>query len=169
MSRLERWTLHLSMLLVGGTGVVYAWMRYLAEPADPYAVVNHPWQPTLQHLHVLAAPLLVFGVGIIWREHIWRHWRRGVETARRTGAGMLLTLTPMVLSGYLIQTSVTAEWRTAWIVVHLATSALWLVGYLAHTAVLERLRARARGRVRQRKRCEGAVEVGSPEAPPSPS
>jgi hypothetical protein len=31
-------------------------MRCLAEPADEWAVVNHPWQPHLQHLHVLAAP-----------------------------------------------------------------------------------------------------------------
>ena len=45
-------------------------MRYLMEPTDLFSVVNHPWQPTLQHLHVLVAPLMVFAVGLIWKKHI---------------------------------------------------------------------------------------------------
>ena len=56
MNRTEAWFVHLSTLLVGITGVIYAIMRYLMEPTDPFSVVNHPWQPTLQHLHVLVAP-----------------------------------------------------------------------------------------------------------------
>ena len=35
-------------------------MRYFARSEDPFAIANHPWQPTLQHAHVLVAPLLVF-------------------------------------------------------------------------------------------------------------
>ena len=142
MGRWEQWTLHAATLLVGGTGLVYAWMKYWLEPSDPYAVVNHPLQPQVQHLHVLAAPLLVFGVGILWREHAWKHWRRGVRSGRRSGASMLLTAAPMVVSGYLIQTTVTEQWRAAWVVVHLVASGLWLAGYLGHTVILQRLRAR---------------------------
>ena len=36
MKRWESWSVHLSTLLVGGTGLVYAWMRYLLPAADPY-------------------------------------------------------------------------------------------------------------------------------------
>ena len=61
MTRLEAWFLHVATILVGGGGLVYAWMRYFVRPDDPFAVVNHPWQPDVQHLHVLAAPLLVSG------------------------------------------------------------------------------------------------------------
>jgi hypothetical protein len=164
MSRLEQWTVHLSTLLVGGTGLVYAWMKYLMEASDPFAVVNHPLQPTVQHLHVLTAPLLVFGVGIIWREHIWKHFRRGVRTGRSSGVSMLLTAAPMILSGYLIQTTVTEGWRTAWVVIHVAASVLWVTGYLSHSVILERLRTRARERRRERderRRCLGEV----PQAP----
>ena len=85
MSRFEAWMLHLSNLLVGGTGLVYAWMVFLAKPADPYAVVNHPLQPQMQHLHILLAPLLVFTAGLVWRRHVWSQWKRGIEDRRRSG------------------------------------------------------------------------------------
>ena len=132
MSRLQAWFVHVSNLLVGGTGLVYAWMRYAMEPADPYAVVAHPAQPLVQHLHVWTAPLAVFAVGLIWQEHAWKHWRKKVPGGRRSGITLLATAAPMVASGYLIQTAVEPAWRTAWIAVHLVTSALWAAGYLAH-------------------------------------
>lgn len=132
MSRFEAWILHVSSVLVGGTGLVYAWMVYLARPADPYAVVNHPLQPTLQHLHILVTPLLVFAAGLVWHRHAWWQWRRGNGRRRRSGISLILTLVPMVTSGYLIQTAVAGDWRRIWVVIHLLTSGLWLAGYLGH-------------------------------------
>lgn len=144
MNRVEAWSLHLSMLLVGGTGLVYAWMRYFLSPDDPYSIVNHPWQPALQHLHVWTAPFLVFAAGLVWREHIWKHWRQGVRKGRRSGGSLLFSLAPMVLSGYLIQTAVSDGWRQTWVIVHLTTSALWTIGYAAHARALLRRPARNR-------------------------
>lgn len=143
MKRWEAWSVHGSTIVVGATGLVYAWMRYLLEPVDPYAVVNHPLQPQVQHLHVLAAPLLVFAAGLIWKNHVWNHFTRGVRGGRRSGLSLLLTLAPMVASGYLIQTTVTEGWRKAWIALHLATSAVWLVVYATH-AVASARRKRSR-------------------------
>ncbi|HEX9941557.1 MAG TPA: hypothetical protein VGG03_06060 [Thermoanaerobaculia bacterium] len=144
MSRFEAWILHLASLLVGGTGLVYAWMICLVEPADPYAVVNHPLQPTVQHLHVLVAPLLVFAAGLVWHRHAWSHLQRGVDRRRRSGVSLIFTLVPMVVSGYLIQTAVEGDWRHIWGIVHLIASGLWLAGYLAHQvpAALAWLRSR---------------------------
>lgn len=136
MSRFERWMLHGSNLLVGGTGLVYAWMIYLSRPADPYALVNHPWQPHAQHLHVLFAPLVVFAAGLVWHRHIWSHFRRGVRGRRRSGLSLLLTLVPMVASGYLIQTAVDGGWRQVWVGVHLAASGMWLLAYAGHQVPL---------------------------------
>ena len=132
MTRLEAWFLHVATLLVGGGGLVYAWMRYLARPDDPFAVVNHPWQPEAQHLHVLAAPLLVFAIGLIWKAHAWPAVRLRVAARRRSGLALVATAAPMVASGYLLQTATAAGWRQAWLVIHLVASALWLGGYLAH-------------------------------------
>lgn len=135
MSRLEAWTVQIATLLAGGTGLVYAWMVYLARPADPFAVVHHPWQPHLQHLHILVSPLLVFAAGLIWRRHVWGKWRQGLPGGRRSGVALGLTLAPMVISGYLVQTAVDESWRKVWGVVHLAVSLLWIGGYLVHQAL----------------------------------
>ena len=78
MTRLEAWFLHVATILVGGGGLVYAWMRYFVRPDDPFAVVNHPWQPDVQHLHVVAAPLLVFALGLIWQSHVRASLRLGI-------------------------------------------------------------------------------------------
>lgn len=163
MKSWEAWSVHVSTVLVTATGLVYAVMRYLLEPADPFAVVNHPLQPTVQHLHVLVAPLLVFGAGLIWREHVWKHYKNSVRSGRRSGLWMLLTIAPMVVSGYLIQTTITESWRTAWIVVHVATSGIWVLGYAGHTVAAVRRRALGRLRREQELRCVG--EAGEePEA-----
>ncbi len=132
MNRWESGTLYTANLLVGGTGIVYAVMRYLLEPTDEWAVVNHPWQPHLQHLHVLVAPLLVFACGLIWHRHVAGNLRRGKPRGGRSGPGLLLALAPMVVSGYLIQTTVSESWRQAWIVVHLVSSGAWLLVFAGH-------------------------------------
>jgi hypothetical protein len=132
VTRAETWLQHVSNLLVGGTGVVYGWMRYAVEPEDEFALVNHPWQPDAQHLHVLVAPLLVFAVGLIWSRHVWTRIRAGFRPRRPTGLVLAASLVPMIASGYLLQTAVEEAWRTAWIVVHVAASGLWIAGYLVH-------------------------------------
>lgn len=120
---------------MGGTGLVYAWMIYFCRSDDPYALVNHPLQPQTQHLHILLAPLLVFALGGIWHRHAWPFFRRGRRQGRRSGLSLILTAAPMVMSGYLIQTAVDPAWRKAWVVLHLVTSGLWVLGYLVHQAV----------------------------------
>jgi hypothetical protein len=162
VSRFELWLIHLSTALVGGTGLVYAWMLWVMESSDPFAVVNHPWQPAIQHLHVWTAPLLVFAAGMIWRAHVWEHWTRGVRARRRSGVGLVLTLAPMVVSGYLIQTAVGNGWRTAWVSIHVATSVLWLAGYLVHQLSSRRV-AHGEG-VRRATDSARAMPTRSPQA-----
>ena len=153
MNRITVWTIHASTILVGGTGLVYAWMRYFTSPVDEFSIVGHPWQPHVHHLHLWTAPLLVFGIGVIWRDHAWRYYRRGLPQRRRTGISMLLTGAPMIVSGYLIQTAVGENWRLTWIVVHLIASALFLGGYSVH----QMLDKPARRSVRNRPRAGGAA------------
>lgn len=124
--------MHISTILVGGTGVVYAVMKYMMDPADVFSVVGHPWQPGVQYLHVVVAPIAVFAIGLIWKNHVFDHYRRGLTTGRRSGISMMLTMVPMVVSGYLIQVSVGETWRVIWIVVHCIASFLWITGYLVH-------------------------------------
>ncbi len=132
MTRGQARFLHLGTLLVGGTGLVYGWMRYFVPPADEFSIIGHPWQPHLQHAHILVAPLLVFGCGVVWSGHIWTKIRAGARARRLTGWTLTGLLVPMILSGYALQVSVDESWRTFWIWMHVATSVGWLLLYLVH-------------------------------------
>ena len=131
MSRGQAIFLHLANLAVCGTGLVYAWMRYLVAPADEWAVVNHPWQPLVQHLHVLSAPLLVFAIGLIWSVHALAKLRNG-RRSRTSGLGLMALFLPMAASGYLLQVAVDPGWRRTWIWVHVASSLLWVAAFAVH-------------------------------------
>jgi hypothetical protein len=132
MTRAEAWFTHASALLVGGTGLVYGWMRYCVEPADELALVHHPLEPTLQAAHILLAPLLVFAGGLLWREHIWGRLRAGASPRRPTGVLLLALLAPMVASGYLVQTTTSDLGRELSVWVHATSGAVWALGYGIH-------------------------------------
>ncbi len=132
MTRAQAWGLHISSLLVGGTGLVYGYFRYFAEPEDPFSVANHPWQPDVQHLHILLAPLLVFACGWVWQNHVWKRIRSGFPRHRKSGWMLIGTLFPMVFSGYLVQVSADDSWRLVWAWVHGITSCIWLLFALIH-------------------------------------
>ena len=134
MSRAQMILFHLANLAVAGTGLIYAWMRYLVEPADEWAVVNHPWQPHLQHLHVLAAPLLVFVLGVIWSAHVIAKLKNGSKN-RVVGIGLTTLFLPMALSGYLLQVAVSPNWRATWVGVHVVSSLLWVAAFAVHQLV----------------------------------
>ena len=134
-----KWLLILSNILVGGTGVVYGVMRYLLTTSDPYAIANHPWQPHFQHLHILTAPLLIFALGIFWMSHISTNLRSSGAKGRLSGITMLLTVVPMVMSGYFIQTAISEAWRLVWIWVHGLASLAWLVHFCVHSVRQSRI------------------------------
>jgi hypothetical protein len=142
MNRGERWLIHFSNLLVGGTGLVYAVMKYLLEPTSPFSVINHPLQPLVLTLHLVAAPLLVLAAGILWKGHISERLRYGRPAGRASGISLALAFLPMVLSGYLLQTAPAPFWRKVWLIVHLTTSAVWLLMYTTHQVafIVRRLR-----------------------------
>ncbi len=138
MTRGEAWFSHAATALVGGTGVIYGWMRYFAEPKDEFALVNHPLQPAFQSLHILLAPALVFACALFWRDHVWKRVRSGHVVRRRSGLVLFALLFPMIASGYLIQTSTGELARKLAIGFHLGTSCLWIVGYAGHQLLSRR-------------------------------
>lgn len=132
MSRGEARLAHAATFLVGVTGLYYGWMRYLAQPEDPFAIVNHPWQPHLLAAHILLAPLLVFACALFWSDHVWKRVRSGFRARRTTGLWLFALFFVMVFSGYLIQTAVEEGWELLWIWVHGVSSCLWLAAYMVH-------------------------------------
>ncbi|HSN56366.1 MAG TPA: hypothetical protein VLT32_16990 [Candidatus Sulfomarinibacteraceae bacterium] len=131
MSRGEAILLHLSNAAVVATGLLLAVMAYLMEPAEEWSVVNHPWQPHVQHLHVLVAPWLVFAVGVIWVSHLVSRLGKGGR-GRTTGLALVVGFVPMVVSGYAIQVAVGEGGRTVSVSVHLIASAIWVGAFVLH-------------------------------------
>ena len=155
MSRTEAWMIWLSSLLVGGSGVLLLQTKYLMTSDDPYAVVNHPLQPWALAAHVATAPLLVFGLGMIATSHILVRLRRAASPGRRSGLLTSLVVFPMILSGGAIQVFTEPAYVKAAVVVHVASSALFLVGLAGHLAATWR-RAREAARLRDLRQRETA-------------
>ena len=145
MNRWQAWFSHVVTIAVGASGIVYLWMKYFMTTDDPFSLVNHPLQPHALSLHLLTAPLLVFAFGLIFESHIAARLRLGTPLNRRSGLISVLTFALMTGSGYALQISSAAALSRAALVLHLASSGIFLVSYLLHQVVTFKLwRARTR-------------------------
>jgi len=135
MKRWETRLSHAATIAVASTGIAYFWMKYLLENDDPFSVVNHPWQPLMLALHVIAAPVLVFVVGLIVRSHMLKKLAGGERTNRGSGLASMITLPVMILSGYLLQVVSAPLLARIVLLAHLVSSAVFVVTYAAHQLV----------------------------------
>jgi len=143
MSRWESWafgTLHAVLALTGGG---YFVMKYLLRTDDPFALINHPWQPSMLAAHVLAAPLGMVAFGIMLRSHIVTKLTSKNGPGRRSGWTSVVSFAAMALSGYLLQVVASPTWLRVMTVAHVATSIAFVAGYTTHVVGgLRLLRAR---------------------------
>lgn len=104
MTRFQRWFLYVTTALATLSGVGYFYMKRFLTPLEPWAVINHPLEPWFLKAHILTAPLMLFAVGLITTQHIWRSLKSSLPTGRKTGLAATIAFGPLVLTGYLIQT-----------------------------------------------------------------
>ena len=139
MKRWERWSFNGLNIVVAATGLAYIYMKYLLPSDDPFAVVNHPWQASMLALHVVAAPFVILTFGIVLRSHILKKLVSKSQPDRRTGWISLVSFAAMALSGYLLQVASSVVLLNALVVVHIATSVIFIAGYWAHLLIGWRL------------------------------
>jgi len=135
----ERWTVWLSAVAVTATGLIYIWMKHLLDPTDPFAVVNHPWQPAMLKLHILTAPLLVFGLGLVAVRHVAAHLAAGTRWGRRSGLSAVLSATPLILTGYLIQALTDERWLAVMGWAHIGLGVVFAAGLVVHQVMVRRV------------------------------
>ncbi|MGH9399282.1 MAG: hypothetical protein ACRD00_02865, partial [Thermoanaerobaculia bacterium] len=82
MKRWEAWVSHVGWGLTAASGLAYGVLEYLVTNPDPDSRLSHPWQPAVLAAHVLAAPVAVFGLGLLFRRHALARLSEG-EPARR--------------------------------------------------------------------------------------
>jgi len=128
---MEVWLLHISTFLLSATGLLYAGMHYLMKPADPFSVVNHPWEPHMIAAHIVVAPLLVLVVGLIAHSHILWKLENGARVARKSGILLMPLFAIMVVSGYLLQV-MTGSYRPVLVWIHLISGTLWFLSFVVH-------------------------------------
>jgi hypothetical protein len=180
VNRFERWAVWSTSVATVLTGVIYLWMKYLMVSDDPFAVVNHPWQPLMLKLHILVAPLLTFSLGVVALRHIWRHLKAGMREGRRSGLWTLVAVGPMILTGYLIQAVTQEGWLAAMAYSHIGFGLAYALALLAHQFSAGGKRARAiraqQRKLRRRSRLSSRAQRGTysevpenREVGPSPS
>ena len=138
MTKVEKVMVWGSTVAVTATGVAYAWMKYLLHPLDSFAVINHPLQPLVLKLHIVSAPFLVFGIGMIALRHIWPHFRAGLRKGRRSGVSSMLILIPMIATGYALQALSSASWLRIIGLVHLGLGLIFAIGAALHYVATNR-------------------------------
>jgi hypothetical protein len=139
MKTWERWSFNLCALAVAASGFAFFWMKYLVQADDPFAVINHPWQSAMLHLHVLASPFFVLLFGVILNSHIMKKLRATRMPNRKTGLASFGTFAAMIVSGYLLQVATADAWLRALVVVHVASGAVFALTYGTHLVVSYRL------------------------------
>lgn len=138
----EHRSFNVATAVVTVTGLVYLNMKYFMKTDDPFAVVNHPWQPSMLAAHLIAAPLLVLMFGMLFRSHTLKKIASPVRANRRTGWTSLISFGAMALSGYLLQVVTSPTWLDALVAIHIATSLIFAVGYVIHLVIGWRITAR---------------------------
>lgn len=144
MKAWERWTLRVGYATATATGLGYGYLKYFSQVDGEFGPVPHCFQGPLQHVHILAAPIMVFAFGIAVRGHAVGMLKHHVQRGRKTGIALLAVGGLMIFGGYLIQivTGHLARNAAAWI--HGLASALFVLIYIAHwlkpTSALKRVR-----------------------------
>ena len=135
----ERRAFNLLHAVVAVTGVAYLYMKYVMTAADPFAVINHPWQPAMLSLHIVAAPVFIAFFGMLFRSHTLRKLVSPNAGNRRTGWTSLVSFSAMALSGYFLQVASDPVWLSGLVWAHVSTSLIFVAVYGVHLVIGWRL------------------------------
>ena len=135
----EQWAFNLLHAVVTVTGVGYLYMNYVMTATDPFAVINHPWQPAMLSLHIVTTPVFIAFFGMLFRSHTLRKLVSPNAGNRRTGWTSLVSFSTMALTGYLLQVASDPAWLSGLVWAHVSTSLIFVAGYGVHLVIGWRL------------------------------
>lgn len=139
MKPLERRAFTSLHLLVTGTGLVYLYLKYFLKSDAPFAIVQHPWQPTIMAIHIVVASAFIAFFGMLLRSHILPKLRHRRPENRRTGWIAFVSFLVMALSGYMLQVSSSTLMIKIWMWTHIVAGILFAIIYALHFALSRRI------------------------------
>jgi hypothetical protein len=132
MKRWEARVNHVGWGVTAVSGVLYGVLKYFVSASDSDSRLSVPWQPSVLAAHVLAAPVAVFALGLIFRKHVLVRLLAGQREGRPTGTLLTWCAFPLALSGYLLLV-ITGGWARRWTGwIHAAVGLLFAAGYALH-------------------------------------
>ena len=133
--KFERWGFNAACGAMTLSGAAYFAMKYLMTTDDPFAVVNHPWEPTMLAIHVVAGPVAIALFSLVFRSHglpkIWQ----ATAVNRKSGLAAGAVFVVLVGSGYLNQVATDPNVLEASVWTHLGAGGLFVVAYAVHQVV----------------------------------
>ena len=133
--KFERWGFNGAYAAITLSGAAYFVMKYLMATDDPFAVVNHPWEPTMLAIHVIAGPIAITLFSLAFRSHglpqIWQAARLNRKSGLAAGSVFLV----LVGSGYLNQVATDPIVLEASIWTHVGAGGVFVATYAIHLVV----------------------------------
>lgn len=149
MTTCERRIFNALAFIVSITGFAYLVMKYAMETDDPFALVNHPFQPYALDLHLLAAPFLLLVSGMLVRGHIRPKLKQANRGNRKSGLITLWMIAVMSVSGYLLQVVTNETLYQVSLALHLVSGTLFAAFFLGHVIRSIRLRRTGKAGLRE--------------------
>lgn len=138
MTKSERNNIFMINYAVALTSIVYFIAKYFMIIEGDWGPQTHPLAIWFQKVHIISTPLLVFAVGSIFSNHIWKRIKSGYRPSRTSGIFLLVLFVLMSFTGYLIQILDSQLLREYSSYLHLGTSFIWMIGFSFHHMVANR-------------------------------
>lgn len=139
--------LQTAILAVALSGAAYGLFKYFGEalatrlpalfpPVDAaFSAIHHPLEPWALDLHVLAAPILVFAFGWIYKDHVLGKAASPGVPAKRSGLSASLLFFLMLASGYWLSTITSEALHKPVVIAHVGAGLLFVGAYGVHLAL----------------------------------
>jgi len=112
-------------------GVLYWLIKYYMKVETEYGLRPHEFQSLLQGAHIILSPALIFIFGLLFKEHILKMYKNALYK-RKTGMTLTISMTVMILTGYLIQVVYMSGPKEHIAHIHIIVSLIFSLSYLIH-------------------------------------
>lgn len=132
MTKSEKRTFFYLNLIVTIIGIVYLVYKYFLVQETEYGIRPHESTATWLHLHVASVPLLLLGIGYLFKVHISPKLKAAKPARSISGLFLIKTFIVMVISGYLLQMGLSSDFNYSAGIIHSVISGIWVVLLIWH-------------------------------------